>query len=107
MIRKKYSRMKYLLPLPLPLVSLLMTGNNHQYNIKFKGKERSPMENKKYFEPIGYAVAVGTFFFSLLIFYRDNAAFLGSLAAALMAAGLVWATYIVIRIFILALNSRS
>lgn len=65
------------------------------------------MEKNKIFEPIGYAVAAASFLFSLVVFYRDNAAFMGSFAAALLAAGLIWVSYIIIRIFILAFKSED
>lgn len=60
------------------------------------------MGRSKIFEPIGYGIALFSFVFSLIFFYRDNAAFMGSFAAALMAAGLFWVSYIILRIFILA-----
>ena len=65
------------------------------------------MEQEKIFEPIGYAIAAISFVFSVLFFYRDNAAFMGSVAAALMAAGLIWVSYIIIRVFVLAIKRQD
>ena len=39
---------------------------------------------------------------SFIIFFRHTSNFGGSLAAALMTAGLVWATYIILRWLLLA-----
>lgn len=65
------------------------------------------MENDRIFEPIGYAIALISFLFSWLFFYSSNAAFIGSFAAALMAAGLFWVSYIIIRIFVLAIRKQD
>lgn len=51
----------------------------------------------KLFEPTGFIIAVATLIFSLILFYNETEAFLGSLAAALMAAGLFWITYLILR----------
>ena len=62
------------------------------------------MGNDKVFEPIGLIVAAATFFLSLFIFYADNSMFFGSLFAAIMASGLAWATYVGIRLVVLAIK---
>lgn len=59
----------------------------------------------KLFEPTGYILAGASFLFSLILFYNDTDAFLGSVAAALLAAGLFWISYIILRFFILAFKS--
>lgn len=55
-------------------------------------------------EPIGFIVAGATFLFSLILFYSDTKVFWGSFAAALIAAGLFWATYVLLRVFFLAIR---
>lgn len=47
-------------------------------------------------------VAAATLLATFIIFYGNTQAFLGSIAAALMTAGLVWATYVIIRWLLLA-----
>ena len=60
------------------------------------------MFQNKLFEPTGFIIAAASFLFSLILFYRDNNSFFGSAFAALMAAALFWATYILLRLIILA-----
>lgn len=66
------------------------------------GKYGENMNNDKIIEPIGFIAAFVTFIFSLILFYTDNSMFLGSLAAAVMASGLAWSTYIILRWVLLA-----
>jgi hypothetical protein len=47
-------------------------------------------------------IAGATLLISFLIFFRDTKQFMGSLVAALMTAGLVWVTYLVLRWLLLA-----
>lgn len=58
----------------------------------------------KIIESNGFIVAGLTAIFSLGLFYSENQSFFGSLFAALIAAGLIWVTYIILRIFFLALK---
>lgn len=46
--------------------------------------------------------AGGTLLASFVLFFRDTHEFFGSLAAAIMTAALVWATYVVLRWLVLA-----
>lgn len=62
------------------------------------------MNRNKLIEPIGFIVAAVTLIFSLILFYSDTKSFLGSLAAASMAAGLNWLTYIVLRLILLTMR---
>lgn len=62
------------------------------------------MFQEKIFEPIGYIIGAATFLFSLFLFYSDTSVFWGSFAAALIAAGLIWVSYVILRIFFLALR---
>lgn len=55
------------------------------------------MSHDKVIEPIGFIVAGATLLFSLILFYTDNSQLLDSLLAAVMAAGLTWITYIILR----------
>ena len=63
------------------------------------------MFKNKLFEPTGFIIAAATLLFSLILFYNDTNAFLGSFAAALMAAGLTWATNIILRLVFLAFRN--
>lgn len=60
------------------------------------------MFQNKIIEPIGIILAAACFLFSLYLFYSDTATFGGSLAAALLAAGLFWVMYVIIRMVVLA-----
>jgi hypothetical protein len=53
-------------------------------------------------EPFGFILAAAVALFSLILFYSDNQEFLGSFYAALMASGLTWVTYIILRWVLLA-----
>ena len=63
------------------------------------------MLREKLFEANGYILAAASFFFSLILFYNDTGMFLGSFAAALMAAGLFWGTYLIMRFVYLVFKS--
>jgi hypothetical protein len=52
-------------------------------------------------EPKGFILTAITGLFSLLLFYSQTRAFWGSLMAALMAAGLAWMTYLMLRLLLL------
>lgn len=62
------------------------------------------MEHNKLIEPIGFVVAGATFLYSFFLFYYDTAVFGGSLAAALLAAGLMWMTYVILRLVMLTIR---
>lgn len=67
-------------------------------------KTGKAMSSHKIIEPIGFIVAGVTTFFSLWLFYSDNDKFLGSLWAAFIAGGLVWTSYVIVRMLWLALR---
>lgn len=48
------------------------------------------------FDRLGMIIAGSTLIFSLILFFLQNGEFFGSLAAALLATGLVWITYIIL-----------
>lgn len=60
------------------------------------------MFRDKLFEPTGVIIAAATLIFSLILFYNDTNIFLGSLFAALLASGLTWMTYVILRLVLLA-----
>jgi len=60
------------------------------------------MYRDKIIEPIGFFVALAALLFSFFLFYSDTGVFLGSFGVALMAAGLAWITYIILRWILLA-----
>lgn len=52
---------------------------------------------------VGSLIAGGaTLLATFILFFRDTGEFMGSLAAAVMTAALVWGTYVVLRWLILA-----
>ncbi|MEI8124251.1 MAG: hypothetical protein WCG42_00670 [Parachlamydiaceae bacterium] len=59
------------------------------------------MFQNRIIEPFGFIFAAATFLFSLYLFYTDTSTFWGSFAAALMAAGLLWMMYVILRIVFL------
>jgi hypothetical protein len=63
------------------------------------------MYKNKIIEPGGLVIAAATFLFSLILFYNDTGAFLGSVAAALLAAGLIWISYVILRLIIITFRS--
>ncbi len=64
----------------------------------------SRMNHNKIIEPIGFVVAFLSLVLSFFLFSSDTAQPMGSLAAALMTAGLVWITYIILRWVLLAMR---
>ncbi len=60
------------------------------------------MGKGKLFDNISFLVAGLTLLISLFIFYSNTHEFVGSLTAALMTAGLVWGTYIILKWLLLA-----
>lgn len=62
------------------------------------------METGKIIDRTSYIIAAATFLFSLILFYTDNGMFLGSLGAALLAAGLAWMTFVILKLLWLALR---
>lgn len=59
---------------------------------------------KKVIEPIGFIIAALTLLFSFFLFHHDSSDTSGSIFAALIAAGLAWSTYIILRWFYLAIR---
>lgn len=53
-------------------------------------------------DKLSIVIAGASLLLSFFIFFSNTKEFGGSLAAALMTAGLVWATYIILRWLILA-----
>jgi signal transduction histidine kinase len=62
-------------------------------------------EHKRIIEWKGNVVALGTFLFSILFFFYYSYEFYYSFLGALMTAALVWATYLILRIMLLALKN--
>ncbi|MEI8365978.1 MAG: hypothetical protein WCF65_06135 [Parachlamydiaceae bacterium] len=60
------------------------------------------MFRNKIIDPAGIILATACFLFSLFLFYSDTATFWGSAAAALLAAGMFWIMYTIVRVVILA-----
>ena len=60
------------------------------------------MGENRLIDTLSIIIAGGVLLASFIIFFRDTGEFNGSLAAAAMTAGLVWATYIVLRWLLLA-----
>lgn len=63
------------------------------------------MYRAKLFEPTGFILTAATFLFSMILFYNNTDVFLGSIIAALMAAGLFWISYIILRFVLLAFRN--
>jgi hypothetical protein len=63
------------------------------------------MYRNKLIEPIGFIIALATFLFSLILFYSNTGMFWGSFAAALLAAGLFWISYVILRLVVLTFRS--
>ncbi len=51
-----------------------------------------------------FVVAIITLIFGLILFFSQTGEFIGSLSAALLAAGLAWVSYIFLRWLVLALH---
>lgn len=62
-------------------------------------------EQKRLFEWKGTVLAIATFIFSLLFFFYYSYEFYYSFLGALMTGALVWATYLIMRIMLLALKN--
>jgi|694.fasta_scaffold28986_8 hypothetical protein len=60
------------------------------------------MKNARFVDAASIVIAGATLLFSFVFFFRNTNEFVGSLTAAIMTAGLVWATYIIMRWLILA-----
>lgn len=60
------------------------------------------MREGKFIDSISIIIAGATLLTSFFIIYSETGIFGGSLAAAIMTSGLVWATYIILRWLILA-----
>jgi hypothetical protein len=60
------------------------------------------MKNFPFIDKFSYVVAGGTFLACFFIFYKDTGEFVGSFTAAIMAAGLAWGTYLILRWLLLA-----
>jgi len=56
----------------------------------------------KFIDKLSLVIAAATLITSFTIFYSDTKEFGGSFTAALMTAGLVWSTYIVLRWLLIA-----
>lgn len=56
------------------------------------------MDQIKLFERTGYVIAGVSLLVSWLLFYSENGVFVGSFFAAVLAAGLFWMTYIMLRL---------
>jgi hypothetical protein len=60
------------------------------------------MGNGRFVDSLSLWIGGVTLLISFLIFFSNTTEFIGSFVAALMTAGLVWATYIVLRWLLLA-----
>lgn len=60
------------------------------------------MQPAKFIDRFSLVIAAATLFISFFIFFSNTKIFGGSLAAAIMTSGLVWATYIILRWLFLA-----
>ncbi len=62
------------------------------------------MQTEHLIDKQGLIFAALVLVFSFLLFLSDTNEFMGSLAAAVLAAGLAWASYVIIRWLIMALR---
>jgi len=76
---------------------LLMYSSLKQELILMNGKP-------KVFEWLGYTVALVTFFFSIVVFYHYSDDLYYSWLAAFLSAMLVWLSYIIIRMLVMAMR---
>ena len=60
------------------------------------------MSSKPIIDKASFAIALVTFFFSLWFFYKDTELLFDSVFAAALAAGVMWGTYMVFRLCMLA-----
>ncbi len=63
------------------------------------------MQEGKFIDRLSIIIALVTLIISFIIFFRNTSEFGGSLAAAIITAGLIWATYIILRWLLLANRS--
>lgn len=59
------------------------------------------------FDRTGVIIAGSTLAFSLILFYLQNGEFLGSLAAAILASGLAWCSYVILAWMYLAIRNKD
>lgn len=62
------------------------------------------MRKNRIIEPFGLVLAFAALVFSFFFFTSDNSEPMGSLVAAILTAGLVWVTYVLLRWLVLALR---
>lgn len=62
------------------------------------------MDQSKFIDKTSYIVALITLLLSFILFFSDTLEFMKSLAAAILLAALVWASYIMLRWLFLALR---
>jgi len=60
------------------------------------------MKKTRIIDKTSLVLGAAFFFFALILFYRDTGMFFDSLLAALLSGGLIWGTYIILRICFLA-----
>lgn len=60
------------------------------------------MNETPFINRFSYIIAGITFVTCFLVFFNDTKAFFGSLSAAIIAGGLVWGTYLILRWLFLA-----
>lgn len=54
-----------------------------------------------------FIFAAATFLFAALLFFSQTSELIGSIAAAILAAGLAWVAYVLMRWLVLSLISRG
>lgn len=59
------------------------------------------------FDRTGMIIAISTLIFSTILFFLQNGEMLGSIAAAILATGLVWSSYIVLAWMYDALRTKD
>ena len=64
------------------------------------------MRTSKIIDRKSYLIALLTFAFSLYLFYSDSQNFINSLYAAIITGGLVWATYLILRVLRFAIKKK-
>ena len=62
------------------------------------------MDSEKFIDKTSYIVTIISLILSFLLFYSDTLEGMKSLGAAVLFAGLVWISYIMVRWLILALR---
>lgn len=63
------------------------------------------MKETKVIDRLGFQISILFFFFSVILFYIYSSDFFYSFAAALIASGLFWATYVMLRIVYLSFKT--